>query len=327
VELVFGAGKIDRRVADAERLLREWREKEKDWGQLYLEYQPVTPKDRVLVEDLAVTMLINSRVAARAATAVYAAGGALDLGLLPDKALEETTNEERSAVASVVGTMASWPWIGASVATKTLHKKRPELIPLLDNQAIFGAYMNPRWPEKPSLMETVKAVPRIKEALDWIAYDLTRPENASVWPELQAIEPERSRIELFDMIWWIYFRELEPVGQAAKVSKPVTTSLPATPAPATVQDENVLIFRDDDALYLRWISDHPTGYVVNAGRNPKASYLKLHRATCTWMSGRGKPGAYTERDYIKICSTSLDALEQWAREKVGGTPDSRCPCT
>ncbi len=213
MDLVFGAGRLDRRVAGAEDLLREWRVKEKDWGQLYLEYKPVTPKDRVFVEDLAVTMLINSRVAARAATAVCLNGAALDLAKLPDKALERTTDAERQVVAGAIGTMVSWPWIGASVATKTLHKKRPELIPILDNQAIFGAYMNPLWPEKPSLSETIKTVPRIKEALDWIASDLTRPENASVWPELRAIEPQRSRIELFDMIWWMYFRQVEPVAQ------------------------------------------------------------------------------------------------------------------
>lgn len=33
MELIFGAGRIDRRVADVEDLLRDWREKEKDWGQ------------------------------------------------------------------------------------------------------------------------------------------------------------------------------------------------------------------------------------------------------------------------------------------------------
>jgi len=75
--------------------------------------------------------------------------------------------------------MTSWPWVGASLATKTLHKKRPALIPILDNQAIFGACMNPLWPGKRSLMDTIKAVPRIKEALDWIAADMTRFENAS----------------------------------------------------------------------------------------------------------------------------------------------------
>lgn len=214
MELIFGAGRLDRRVADVEDLLRDWREKEKDWGQLYLEYEPITPRDRLLVEDLAVTMLINSRVAARAATSVYRNGAALDLGSFPDKALEETTNEDREFVASVIGTMTSWPWVGASLATKTLHKKRPALIPVLDNQAIFGAYMNSHWPERRSQADTIKAVARIKEALDWITEDLTRPENTATWAELHAVEPDRSRIELFDMTWWMYFRSVEPVAVA-----------------------------------------------------------------------------------------------------------------
>ena len=125
-------------------------------------------------------MLINSRVAARAATSVCRNGPTLDLGSLPDKALEETTDAERQAVAEVIGAVASWPWLGASTASKTLHKKRPALIPILDNMAIFGAYMNPLWPKRPALAETVKAVPRIKQALDWIATDVTRSENESV---------------------------------------------------------------------------------------------------------------------------------------------------
>jgi hypothetical protein len=211
MELIFGAGKIDRQVPEVEAFLRDWREKERDFGQLYLEHKPATPGNQLLVEDLAATMLVNSRVAARAATSVYRYGATIDLRSLPDKALEETTEEELQLVADVIGTMTSWPWVGASLATKTLHKKRPALIPILDNQAIFGAYMNPLWPERRSLMDTIKAVPRIKEALDWIAVDITRPENESVWPQLHAIEPERSRIELFDMVWWMYFREVEPV--------------------------------------------------------------------------------------------------------------------
>jgi hypothetical protein len=206
MELIFGAGEIDRQVPEVEALLRDWREKERDFGQLYLEHKPATPGDQLLVEDLAATMLVNSRVAACAATSVYRHGATIDLQSLPEKALEESTDEDRQQVADVIGTMTSWPWVGASLATKTLHKKRPGLIPILDNQAIFGAYMNPLWPEKRSLMDTVKAVPRIKEALDWIAADITRSENAPVWRQLHAIEPERSRIELFDMVWWMYFR-------------------------------------------------------------------------------------------------------------------------
>ena len=214
MELVYGAGKIDRPVRDAERLVHDWRVKERDWGQLYLAYEPSTPMDRVLVEDLAVTMLVNSRVTAQAAMSLHANGASLDLSALPDKALEETSDEERFLVATLIGTMTNPPWVGfgASVATKTLHKKRPALIPILDNRAIFGAYMNSAWPEKPSLDVTIKAVPRIKEALDWIAIDVSRSENESVWAHLQAVEPDRSRIELFDMVWWMYFCEVEPAG-------------------------------------------------------------------------------------------------------------------
>jgi hypothetical protein len=56
--------------------------------------------------------------------------------------------------------------------------------------------MNPLWPKQRSSTETIKTVARIKEALDWIATDITRPENAAVWPRLQPLESERSRIEL-----------------------------------------------------------------------------------------------------------------------------------
>jgi len=213
VELVYGAGRLDRCVHGVDELLCAWREQERDLGQLYLEHKPCTPPDRLLVEDLAVTMLLNSRVAAGAATSVCRHGATVDLGSLPDKALEDTTDGERQATVRLIGSIARWPWFGASLATKMLHKKRPALIPVLDNQAIFGAYMNPQWPDKPSSTDTIKNVHKIKEALDWVTHDLVRPENEPTWPHLQTMEPERSRIELFDMIWWMYFRKIEPSGQ------------------------------------------------------------------------------------------------------------------
>ena len=212
MDLIYGAGRLDRPVADVDDLLREWRVREVDWGQLYLEFQPATPPDVLLVEDLAATMLINSRVAGPAAAAVLRHGNSIDLGRWPDKPLEETTAAERRGLAELIGTMTSWPWGGASLAPKTLHKKRPHLIPVFDNQAIFGAYMNPRWPEQRSSQDTIKATTRIYEALEWIYYDLTRPENIEAWRALAELEPERTRIEIFDCAWWIYFRRLEPVG-------------------------------------------------------------------------------------------------------------------
>jgi hypothetical protein len=79
----------------------------------------------------------------------------------------------------------------------------------MDNQAIFGAYLNPSWPSKPYSNGSVKNFPRIKQAIDWIAFDLTREEIIIVWPELQVIAPSHSLIEIFDMIWWMYFPEKE----------------------------------------------------------------------------------------------------------------------
>ena len=215
MELIYGAGKLDRHVKDADELLREWRVREADWGQLYLEFEPATPPDVLLVEDLAATMLINSRVAGQAAAAVLRNGATIDLAAVEDKPLAETTAYERRELAELIGTMTSWPWVGASLATKTLHKKRPQLIPILDNQAIFGAYMNPLWPEKRSLQETIKATARIHEALEWIHHDLTRPENAAAWQGLAGLAPSRTQIELFDCVWWIYFRRVEPVPTPA----------------------------------------------------------------------------------------------------------------
>jgi hypothetical protein len=101
-----------------------------------------------------------------------------------------------------------------SVATKILHKKCPATIPILDNQAIFGAYMNPAWPEQPSRQDSVYAVNRIRQALDWLYIDLTAERNACAWVELADLAPKRTRVELFDMVWWSYFRRTKPVSGA-----------------------------------------------------------------------------------------------------------------
>jgi hypothetical protein len=117
--------------------------------------------------------------------------------------------------------MTSWPWVSASLATKTLHKKRPRLVPILDNQAIFGAYMNPRWPEQRSSMETIKATVRILEALEWIFYDLTRADNAEAWTELDragAHAHRAVRLRLVDLLPPSGTRAAAKTGRGARVT-------------------------------------------------------------------------------------------------------------
>lgn len=207
VVLTLGAQHIDRVISGADELLRQYRD---DTGCFYLDYEPVTPKDRVVPEDIAVTVLINSQVGWRAFRSLQEYGHTIDLSRLQNKPLEETSVEERETVADVIAGM-SRPGIAASVATKILHKKRPELIPILDNQAIFGAYMSPDWPQKPAAADSVWDKARIGAALERIAFDLTRAENTQAWSRLLAVEPRRTRIQLFDSIWWMYFRNVQPV--------------------------------------------------------------------------------------------------------------------
>jgi len=209
ISLTVGAGHIERVVPDAGELLRQYRN---DTGYLYLDYQPITPPDKIVPEDLAVTLLVNSQVGLRAFRSLQVHGNTIDLTCLPEKPLEQTSLEERRQIAGLIAQMAQLPGFAASVATKVLHKKRPSLIPILDNKAIFGAYMNPDWPNKPARGESIKSQDLICNALDWITFDLNRPENTPVWSKLHSIEPARSRIQLFDSVWWMYFRKIQPVS-------------------------------------------------------------------------------------------------------------------
>ena len=204
MNLIVGARHLDRTLDNAEQLLGEFLEK--DLGRDYYSYSPITPPDCLYPEDLGITLILNSLAGSEAARSLMRSGSAINLSLLPNKSLEDTDEAERKLVAELITKVASLPGIAASVASKTVHKKRPQLVPVLDNQSIFGAYLNPYWPSDTSYPRSVKDFPRIKQAIDWIAFDLVREENKNVWPRLQVITPTHSLIEIFDMMWWMYFR-------------------------------------------------------------------------------------------------------------------------
>jgi hypothetical protein len=76
-------------------------------------------------------------------------------------------------------------------------------------------------------------------------------------------------------------------------------------------------FNDDDQGYLRWLTDHPGGYVVNADRPPNASYLVLHRSTCRTISGQPSSGRSWTVTSTKVCGQEEELLA-WAHGQVGG---------
>jgi len=214
VTLTYGSGQRQRSVERAEALLAKFAEADEGRGLLYYDL-PVVRSDRVSPDDLGVTLLMNSRADGRAFQTLVREASAINLSRLPDVALEDTNADERREVANLIAQMASWRAFGASLATKLLHKKRPTLVPILDNQAIFGAYMNSRWPVERSRTETVKSSDMIREALDSIAADLAREANREAWLQLGVARSPWTRVEIWDAVWWSYFREKEPVRPLA----------------------------------------------------------------------------------------------------------------
>ena len=90
-----------------------------------------------------------------------------------------------------------------------------------------------------------------------------------------------------------------------------TESRMLTDHPATIT-----VFKDDDSGFLGWLDNHADGYFINCNRNPKPSYLVMHRPSCPHFDRR--PGVRWTKDYIKMCSRSRDDLQEWASGTVGG---------
>lgn len=76
--------------------------------------------------------------------------------------------------------------------------------------------------------------------------------------------------------------------------------------------DKVRVFVNDDDGFLAWQAAHPNGYVLNADQPPRSGYLVLHMAGCDWFRPeRYKPGAFTTRDFIKVCAERVEPLKAW----------------
>ena len=82
-------------------------------------------------------------------------------------------------------------------------------------------------------------------------------------------------------------------------------------------------FQDDEAGYLRWLDANPGKFVLNTYRNPRPSYLRLHRATCRSITGTPANGSSWTKTYVKRCGTQAE-LENYATRDVGGEVQN-CP--
>jgi hypothetical protein len=90
-----------------------------------------------------------------------------------------------------------------------------------------------------------------------------------------------------------------------------------------MRDEDLCYWPTTDDSVHRWMHENPDGLVLNVERSPRAGYLVLHRSGCPHIESfaSGTPGAFTQRDYRKVCALTRRALKAWVRDH--GSPEGR----
>ena len=80
---------------------------------------------------------------------------------------------------------------------------------------------------------------------------------------------------------------------------------------------DIVIFKNmpNDNEFIEWIDENPKGFVLNIHRrqdpsNIHESHPRIHFANCSQLNK--KPGSSTTGDYFKVCSNSIEELEQWS---------------
>ncbi len=106
-------------------------------------------------------------------------------------------------------------------------------------------------------------------------------------------------------IVWQHSPDVSPIPMAATV----------TTQSREQNETNPIVFDKSDKPFQVWINRYPRGFVLNTKRSPGADYLWVHHGECPSLSGYTslqKPGAYTERIYIKVCAQTTGSLAAWA---------------
>ena len=85
-------------------------------------------------------------------------------------------------------------------------------------------------------------------------------------------------------------------------------------------------FANDDHGYLACVTKHPGGYVIKAASPPRPSYLILHRATCSTISGSLPVGESRTLSLRKFCVEHKAEVMGIARVVAGGELTLRGTC-
>lgn len=85
--------------------------------------------------------------------------------------------------------------------------------------------------------------------------------------------------------------------------------------------------RSGDVPYLKWLHDHPAGWVLNSRRRRDPSYMVLHKATCHSINRAARQAGdnpFTGRGYMKVCSEESNPLLEWISQNGGAGFSKRC---
>ena len=81
-----------------------------------------------------------------------------------------------------------------------------------------------------------------------------------------------------------------------------------------MSDKVIFKNKPNDDEYIKWIEENSNGFVLNIDQTKDPSkiykdYPKIHFANCGQLNKR--PGRTTKK-YFKVCSNSIEELEQWS---------------
>jgi hypothetical protein len=77
----------------------------------------------------------------------------------------------------------------------------------------------------------------------------------------------------------------------------------------------MIIIFDKEHEYFTWLEHNILGYVVDTTSPPTSTFLMLHHAACAGVNladGNDAEFTYTGEESVKICSSSLNELKNWA---------------
>lgn len=76
----------------------------------------------------------------------------------------------------------------------------------------------------------------------------------------------------------------------------------------------MLVFRDNEPEFHKWLEEHRKGYVLNASRSKASTSAILHVATCHHINDRGVL-TYTTGDNQKLCAPEIAILLEFADDR------------